>query len=46
MMIISNRFETISSSDKVMVLSNGKFVEYGQPDTLLETPGSRLNILL
>ena len=43
---ICHRLQTLFRFDYVMVLDQGTVVEFGAPDALAQTPGSRLSQLL
>ena len=43
---IAHRIHTISDSDKIMVLSEGRVAEYGTPCDLLATNGSMYRALV
>ena len=40
MITIAHRLQTIIQSDKVLVMSNGKALEYQSPQKLMATPSS------
>ena len=46
MITITNRVNTISESDRVMLVSNGKILEYDKPSVLMQNPTSELAKLL
>ena len=43
---MTQRFETIMESDKVLIIENGKAIEFDAPETLLKRPNSRLKGLI
>lgn len=43
MITIAHRLNTIINSDKVLVLSNGRVVEYEDPRVLMEDPASEFS---
>jgi ABC-type multidrug transport system fused ATPase/permease subunit len=42
---VAHKLDTILDFDKVVVMQQGKLVEYGEPYKLLETEGSRFKAL-
>ena len=46
MITIAHRLNTITSSDRVMVLSYGQIVEFDPPATLMNDPASEFSSLL
>lgn len=46
MITIAHRLNTIIASDKVMVLSFGKILEYDSPQALMSNPESEFSSLL
>jgi ABC-type multidrug transport system fused ATPase/permease subunit len=46
MLVIAHRLQTIIESDKVMVLGDGKVVEFDAPDQLLENEKSHFTKLV
>ena len=46
MLVIAHRLNTIIKSDKVMVLSFGKILEYDTPQALMKDPDSEFSSLL
>lgn len=46
MITIAHRLNTIIASDKVMVLSFGKILEFDSPKTLMANPASEFSSLL
>lgn len=46
MLTIAHRLNTIIQSDKVMVLSFGKILEYDSPENLMQDPHSEFSGLL
>jgi len=46
MLVIAHRLQTIIESDKVMVLGDGKVVEFDTPDQLLENEKSHFTKLV
>ena len=44
--IIAHRLDTIMQSDKVMVLSHGRIIEYDEPSTLAADPSSEFSSLV
>ena len=46
MITIAHRLNTIMQSDKIMVLSFGRIIEYDEPNTLAADPNSEFSSLL
>lgn len=46
MLVIAHRLQTIIESDKVMVLGDGKVVEFDSPDALMENEKSHFTKLV
>lgn len=46
MITIAHRLQTIVQSDRVLVLGNGKVMEYDEPQTLLQNPESHFTKLV
>lgn len=44
--IIAHRLKTVSRADDILILDNGRVVEYGQREQLASDPGSRYSNLL
>lgn len=44
--IIAHRLATVQRADKIMVMSDGKILEYGPREALARVPDSRYNMLL
>ena len=45
-LIIAHRLKTVQRADKIMILENGKILEFGDRESLASDPGSRFNQLL
>jgi ATP-binding cassette subfamily B protein len=45
-LIIAHRLKTVQRADKIMILENGKILEFGDRQTLALDPSSRFNQLL
>jgi ABC-type multidrug transport system fused ATPase/permease subunit len=43
--VIAHRFSTIQNVDKIVVLDQGKIVEYGAPGELAQKPGIYSDLL-
>ena len=46
MLTIAHRLNTIINSDRVLVVDDGKNVEFGSPQELLAKPESRFSALI
>jgi len=46
MITVAHRLNTIISSDRIMMLENGKNVEMGSPQELMNNPKSGFNLYL
>ena len=46
MITIAHRLNTIMQSDKIMVLSFGRIIEFDEPNTLAANPDSEFSSLL
>jgi len=45
-LVIAHRLKTVQRADKIMILDNGRILEFGDRRTLALDPGSQFNKLL